>query len=45
MTSEHKVSLVEAVKDKFGLNLTLGAVNLPKAKWYYHPKHKVSYEE
>ena len=45
MTSEQKVSLVETVRDTYGLNLALGAVNLPKATWYYHQKHKVSYEE
>ena len=45
MTSEQKVSLVETLKDTYGLNLVLGAVDLAKSTWYYHQKHKVSYEE
>jgi len=45
VTSEQKVSLVEAAKDTYGLNLTLAAIDLPKATWYYHQKHKVAYEE
>jgi putative transposase len=45
MTSEQKVALVEAVKDTYGLNLTLAAIDLPKSTWYYHQKHKVAYEE
>ncbi len=45
MTSEQKVSLVETMKDTFGLNLTLAAIDLPKSTWYYHQKYKVDYEE
>jgi putative transposase len=45
MTSEQKVALVEAAKDTYGLNLTLTAIGLPKATWYYHQKRKVAYEE
>jgi putative transposase len=45
MTSEQKVTLVESVKDAYGLNLALAAADLPKATWYYHQNHKVSYEE
>ena len=45
MTSEQKVALVESVKDTYGLNLALAAADLPKATWYYHQNHKVSYEE
>lgn len=45
MTSTQKVSLVESVKDTYGLNLALSAVNLPRSTWYYHQNQKVSYEE
>jgi hypothetical protein len=45
MTSEQKVALVESVKDTYGLNVALAAADLPKATWYYHQNHKVSYEE
>lgn len=45
MTSDQKVALVESVKDTYGLNLALVAAGLPKATWYYHQHHKVSYEE
>jgi len=45
MTSEQKVSLVGTLKGTYGLNLALGAVDLPKSTWYYHQNHKVSYEE
>ncbi len=45
MTSEQKVALVESVKDTYGLNLALAAADLPKATWYYHQNHRVSYEE
>jgi transposase InsO family protein len=45
MTPEQKVSLVEAVKDTYGLNLALAAVDLPKSTWYYHQNDKVDYEE
>jgi hypothetical protein len=34
MTSEQKVALVAAVKDTYGLNLTLAAIDLPKSIWY-----------
>jgi len=33
------------VKDTYGLNLALAAVDLPKATWYYHQNDKVDYEE
>jgi putative transposase len=45
MTPEQKVSLVEAVKETYGLNVTLAAVDLPKSTWYYHQNDKVDYEE
>ena len=45
MTPEQKVSLVERVKEKHGLNCTLAAVDLPKATWYYYQNDKVDYEE
>ena len=45
MTTGQKVALVESVKDTYGLNFVLDAVELPKSTWYYHKKHKVDYEE
>jgi putative transposase len=45
MTPERKVSLVETVKDRHGLNCALAAVDLPKATWYYYQNDKVDYEE
>lgn len=45
MTPEQKVSLVEAVKEKYGLNRTLAAVGLAKSTWYYHQNDKLDYEE
>jgi putative transposase len=45
MTPEQKVSLVETVKDTYGLNCALAAVDLPKATWYYHQNDKVDYEQ
>jgi putative transposase len=45
MTPEQKVSLVEAVKDTYGLNRALAAVDLGKSTWYYHQNDKVDYEE
>ena len=45
MTTGQKVALVESMKDTYGLNFVLDAVELPKSTWYYHKKHKVDYEE
>lgn len=45
MTPQQKVVLVESVKDRYGLNVALTTVGLPKSTWYYHEKHKVDYEE
>ena len=45
MTSEQKVALVKSVKDRYGLNLALVTVGLPKSTWYYHQKYRVAYEE
>jgi putative transposase len=45
MRSEEKVALVESEKERYGLNLALAAVELPKSTWYYHQNHKLSYEE
>jgi putative transposase len=45
MTPEQKVSLVEVVKDTYGLNCVLAAADLPKSTWYYHQNDKVDYEE
>jgi transposase InsO family protein len=45
VTPEQKVSLVEAVKDTFGLNRSLAAAELAKSTWYYHQNDKVDYAE
>jgi len=45
MTSQRKAALVESVKDRYGLNLALVTVELPKSTWYYHQKHKTDCEE
>jgi len=45
MSTEEKVALVATACDKHGLVAALEAVELPKSSWYYHRKHKVSYEE
>jgi putative transposase len=45
MTPEQKVVLVEAVKETYGLNCALTAVDLPKSTWYYYQNDKVDYEE
>ena len=45
MRPEQKASLVEAVKDTYGLNCAVAAVDLPKSTWYYHQNDKVDYEE
>ena len=45
MRPEQKVSLVEAVKETYGLNCALAAVELPRSTWYYHQNDKVDYEE
>jgi len=44
MTPEQKVSMVEGVKDTYGLNRALTAADLPKLTWYYHQNDKVDYE-
>ena len=45
MTTEEKVELVASVWETRGLAPALAAVELPKSTWYYHRRHKVSYEE
>jgi len=45
MTPEQKVALVRSVNSRYGLNLALATVELPKSTWYYHQQHKVAYEE
>ena len=45
MTPEQKVTLVEGVKDTYGLNRSLAAAELAKSTWYYHQNDKVDYEE
>ena len=41
MTLEQKVTLVESMKDVYGLNLALAATDLPKSTWYYRQDQKV----
>ncbi len=45
MTTEHKVALVEATWETYGLGTALAAVDLPKSTWYYQCNRKVAYEE
>lgn len=45
MTTEERVELVASVWETHGLAPALAAVELPKSTWYYHRRHKVSYEE
>jgi putative transposase len=45
MTTTQKVELVAAVWETYGLTPALAAVELPKATWYYHQRHQVSYAE
>ena len=45
MTTEAKVELVASAWEMHGLAPALAAVELPKSTWYYHHRHKVSYEE
>ena len=45
MTTEEKVELVGAVRETYGLAPAMDAIELPKSTWYYHQKHRVSYEE
>jgi len=45
MTTEQKVALVGTVWETQGLKTALAAVDLPKATWYYHQRHKVAYKE
>ncbi len=45
MTTGQKVALVEKAREIYGLRAALEAVDLPKSTWYYHQKHKVTYEE
>jgi len=45
MTTEEKVELVASVWETHGLAPALAAVELSRSTWYYHRRHKVSYEE
>lgn len=45
MTPEQKVALVKAMKDTYGLNCALAALDLPKSTWYYYQNDKVDYEQ
>ena len=44
MTAE-KVRIVENNAQTYGLNVTLGAIGLPKSTWYYWKNRKVDCEE
>ncbi len=45
MSIEQKVVLVGSVWKAFGLAPALAAVELAKSTWYYHQRHKISYED
>jgi putative transposase len=45
LSTEDKVRLVSEVKQEYGLNMVLEAIDLPKSTWYYRKKNKQSYEE
>ncbi len=45
MSTEKKVELILSVKDEYGLAPVLRALDLPRATWYYHEKHRIPYEE
>jgi putative transposase len=45
MTPQKKVELVETVWKEYGLAEALEAVELSKSTWYYHRRHKVTYEK
>jgi putative transposase len=45
MSTEEKVSLVSTICEEYGLNKALEVAELPKSSWYYHRKHKISYED
>lgn len=45
MSTAEKVDLVAAAYKEYGLATTLAVVELPKSTWYYHRKHKLSYQE
>jgi putative transposase len=44
MSNAEKVALVESVQEQFGLAPALAVLELSKSTWYYHRRHKVSYE-
>ena len=44
MTLQKKVALIEGVWKEYGLAEALEAIELSKSTWYYHRKHRVSYE-
>jgi putative transposase len=45
MSTEQKVELVAEVREEYGLNQTLGAVELAKSTWYYWQSEKQDYGE
>jgi putative transposase len=45
LSTEYKVSLIPEVKQEYGLNMALRAIDLPKSTWYYRKKNKQCYEE
>lgn len=44
MSTVEKVALVDSVHRQFGLAPALAALELSKSTWYYHRRHKISYE-
>lgn len=45
LSLEEKISRIQNLKEKFGLNRTLKIIGVPKSTWYYHQNEKVDYEE
>ena len=45
MSTEDKIRLVSEVKQEYGLNMALSAIDLPKSTWYYRKKNKQCYKE
>jgi putative transposase len=45
MSLKEKVELAASVREEYGLTAVLGALEIPKATWYYHTQQKVPYEQ
>ena len=44
MSTQEKVTLCRQTWQDSGLKRTLAALDLPKASWYYHQRHKINPE-